>query len=78
LRLVGARTALSYGEDPVEEIAIAIGFSCLEVFSRAFKAEFGTSPRNFRTRSSRDQLLRFRPEMHDRLELGDEAVSQSG
>jgi AraC family transcriptional regulator, carnitine catabolism transcriptional activator len=70
LRLAGARTALFYGDGRIEDIAGAFGFSCPEVFSRAFKAEFGTSPRGFRNRFSREQLLRFRPEMHDRIELG--------
>ena len=69
LRLAAARTALFYGDDAVEDVASACGFSCPEVFSRAFKTEFGLPPRGFRARFSRDQLLRFRPEMHDRLEL---------
>jgi transcriptional regulator GlxA family with amidase domain len=70
LRLAGARTTLIYGDDAIENVASAFGFSCPEVFSRAFKAEFGIPPRGFRARFSRDQLLRFRPEMHDRIELG--------
>ena len=70
LRLAGARTALFYGDDAVEDIAGAFGFSCPEVFSRAFKAEFGMPPRDFRNRFSQDQLLRFRPETRDRIELG--------
>lgn len=69
LRLASARTVLFYGDDSVERVASAYGFSCPEVFSRAFKSEFGISPRRFRSRFSRDQLLRFRPEMHDRIEL---------
>ena len=70
LRLAGARTALFYGDDAIDDVADAFGFSRPEVFSRAFKTEFGIAPRGFRNRFSRDQLLRFRPEMHDRIELG--------
>lgn len=70
LRLAGARTALFYGDDSIATIADAFGFSCPEVFSRAFRKEFAISPRGFRSRFSREQLLRFRPEMHDRIELG--------
>jgi AraC family carnitine catabolism transcriptional activator len=71
LRLQAARNALFYTETPIGLVAESHGFSCLEVFSRSFKAQFGICPRAFRRSSSREQLKRFRPELDQLLALVD-------
>ncbi|MCB1501294.1 MAG: GlxA family transcriptional regulator [Bauldia sp.] len=63
LRLQAARNHLFYGDLPIQEIGHACGFSSPSVLSRAFKAHFGVSPREFRLQFSADRLERFRPEL---------------
>jgi transcriptional regulator GlxA family with amidase domain len=63
LRLQAARNHLFYGDAPIQEVALAAGFSSPAVFSRTFRAHFGLAPREFRDRYSADRLLRFRPEL---------------
>jgi len=69
LRLQAARNALFYSDIPVGAIAGDHGFGSLEAFSRAFKSQFGLSPRSFRRSFSREQLQRFRPEIASNLKL---------
>lgn len=67
LRLQAARNHLFYSDMPIQEVAIATGFSSPSVFSRCFKARFGLSPREFRRQFSGDRLERFRPEVRQEL-----------
>lgn len=69
LRLQAARNHLFYAEMPIREIADATGFSSPSVLSRAFKAHFGLTPREFRRQFSGERLQRFRPEMRQQLGL---------
>lgn len=63
IRLQAARNLLFYEEGDIKDIAVACGFSYPAVFSRAFKAQFGQSPRAFR-QSFRDIQGRLvRPEI---------------
>lgn len=54
VRLQAARNLLFYEEREIKDIAVACGFSYPSVFTRAFTAQFGQSPRTFR-RSFRDR-----------------------
>jgi AraC family transcriptional regulator len=47
-RLREAARRLGGGRQPVTEIALDVGFEDLSNFMRAFRAEFGTSPRRYR------------------------------
>ena len=63
IRLQAARNLLFYEEGDIKDIAVACGFSYPAVFTRAFKAQFGQSPRAFR-QSFRDIQGRLvRPEI---------------
>jgi transcriptional regulator GlxA family with amidase domain len=77
LRLQAARNVLFYTDTPIHVIAERHGFSCLEVFSRSFKAQFGVCPRGFRRSFSREQLKRFRPELDQPLALGNQDVPRA-
>ncbi|TPK72164.1 helix-turn-helix domain-containing protein [Mesorhizobium sp. B2-3-3] len=61
-RLQAARNLLFYEEREIKDIAVACGFSYPSVFSRAFSAQFGQSPRAFR-RAFRETQLTVRPEI---------------
>jgi AraC-like DNA-binding protein len=50
IRLQAARNLLFYEERSITDIANACGFSYPAVFSRAFRAHFGQTPRDFRAR----------------------------
>lgn len=63
VRLQAARNMLFYEEFGIGEVATACGFSYPAVFSRAFKEQFGTSPREFRAALRRQQNQAFRPEI---------------
>jgi AraC family carnitine catabolism transcriptional activator len=54
VRLQAARNLLFYEEREIKDIAVACGFSYPSVFTRAFAAQFGQSPRRFR-QSFRDR-----------------------
>jgi AraC family carnitine catabolism transcriptional activator len=69
LRLQAARNHLFYGDMPIQEIAMATGFSSPSVLSRSFKGRFGLSPREFRDQFARERLQRFRPEVRQQLGL---------
>lgn len=63
VRLQAARNLLFYEEREIKDIAFACGFSYPSVFTRAFAAQFGQSPRAFR-QSFRDRQGRIvRPEI---------------
>jgi AraC family transcriptional regulator, positive regulator of tynA and feaB len=47
-RLVRARRDLATGRDPVSDIAARWGFADASHFSRAFRARYGRTPRDFR------------------------------
>ena len=67
IRLLAARAHLFYGEMAIQDIGAACGFSAPSVFSRAFRGQFGLSPREFRQQFGTDQLRRFRPDTDQRL-----------
>jgi transcriptional regulator GlxA family with amidase domain len=47
IRLQAARNLLFYTDRPIQEIALASGFSSAQLFSRSFHALFRQSPREF-------------------------------
>jgi hypothetical protein len=59
IRLQAARNLLFYTDRPIQEIALASGFSSAQLFSRSFHALFRQSPREFRGQYRGDRLLRF-------------------
>jgi len=63
IRLQAARNFLFYEEFSIKDVAIACGFSYPAVFSRVFKAQFGQTPRQFRTALRESQSLAVRPEI---------------
>ncbi len=64
IRLQAARNFLFYGEYSINDVAVACGFSYAAVFSRAFKAQFGQTPRAFRAMMRARQNEGMRPELH--------------
>lgn len=69
VRLQAARNLLFYEEMSIRDVALACGFSYPSVFSRAFRDQFGQSPRAFRTAFRAEQAQSLRPEIH-RLTAG--------
>ena len=63
VRLQAARNLLFYEELAIKDIAIACGFSYPSVFTRAFAAQFGQSPRKFRQSFRDAQGRTVRPEI---------------
>lgn len=63
IRLQAARNFLFYEEMSVKAIAVACGFSYPAVFTRAFRQQFGQSPREFREAFRARQADRIRPEI---------------
>jgi transcriptional regulator GlxA family with amidase domain len=63
VRLQAARNLLFYEEQTMKDIADACGFSYPSVFTRAFKAQFGDTPRAFRLALRRRQDQTVRPEI---------------
>jgi transcriptional regulator GlxA family with amidase domain len=61
-RLQAARNMLFYEEREIKDVADACGFSYPSVFTRAFTAQFGQSPRAFR-RAFRETQVTVRPEI---------------
>jgi AraC family carnitine catabolism transcriptional activator len=63
IRLQAARNFLFYEELSAKDIANACGFSYPSVFTRAFKAQFGETPRQFRASFRARQAAVVRPEI---------------
>ena len=63
IRLQVARNMLFYEESSIKDVAMACGFSYPAVFSRAFHAQFGMAPRDFRASLRRQQNQAYRPEV---------------
>ena len=47
-RLIAAKSLIEQGQ-PLEDVALKVGFSDYSSFYRAFKQEFGISPRRYRS-----------------------------
>ncbi len=63
IRLQAARNLLFYEEFSIKDVALACGFSYPSVFARAFRAQFGTTPRGFRAAFRASQSQSVRPEL---------------
>ncbi len=63
IRLQAARNMLFYEEFGIKDIATACGFSYPGVLSRAFRTQFGMTPRDFRASLRRQQNQAYRPEV---------------
>jgi AraC family carnitine catabolism transcriptional activator len=63
IRLQAARNILFYEEFSIKDVAVACGFSYPAVFSRAFRAQFGLTPRGFRAGFRNKQKDAIRPEI---------------
>jgi len=63
IRLQAARNMLFYEEFGIKDVATACGFSYPSVLSRAFHAQFGMTPRDFRASLRRQQNQAYRPEV---------------
>lgn len=63
IRLQAARNFLFYEEFSIKDVALACGFSYPTVFARAFKAQFGETPRSFRNNWRRKQSQTYLPEI---------------
>ncbi|MAQ82317.1 GlxA family transcriptional regulator [Psychromarinibacter halotolerans] len=63
IRIQAARNFLFYEEFSIGDVAIACGFSYPAVFSRAFKKQYGQTPRDFREHLRRNQFSSLRPEI---------------
>jgi len=74
IRLQAARNFLFYEEFSIKDVALACGFSYPTVFARAFKSQFGETPRAFRSKWRRKQSQTYLPEIRrlsfSRRELG--------
>jgi transcriptional regulator GlxA family with amidase domain len=70
IRLQASRNMLFYEEFGIKDVATACGFSYPSVFSRAFRAQFGMTPREFRLSFRRQQNQAYRPEVR-RLSASD-------
>lgn len=63
LRLQAARNFLFYEEQSIKSVSTACGFSYPSVFARAFRRQFGQTPREFRSRLRAKQGQNVRPEI---------------
>ena len=67
IRLRTARNLLFYSDMSIRDISLSCGFSSPPVFTRAFHAQYGQAPREFRNDFSTDELRRFYPEFVQRM-----------
>jgi transcriptional regulator GlxA family with amidase domain len=74
IRLQASRNMLFYQEFGIKDVATACGFSYPSVFSRAFRAQFGMTPREFRLSFRRQQNQAYRPEVR-RLSASDPTLA---
>jgi transcriptional regulator GlxA family with amidase domain len=74
IRLQASRNMLFYEEFGIKDVATACGFSYPSVFSRAFRAQFGMTPREFRLSFRRQQNQAYRPEVR-RLSASDPTLA---
>jgi transcriptional regulator GlxA family with amidase domain len=63
IRLQAARNFLFYEEFSIKDVSNACGFSYPAVFSRVFRAQFGQTPREFRSKLRANQNMTVRPEI---------------
>ncbi len=63
IRLQAARNMLFYEEFGIKDVATACGFSYPSVLSRAFRSQFGMTPREFRLSFRSEQNQAYRPEV---------------
>jgi len=78
IRLQAARNMLFYEEFSIKDVATACGFSYPSVFSRAFNAQFGLSPRQFRDTLRQGQRQTYRPEVRRLSATQPEAADGAG
>jgi AraC family transcriptional regulator len=64
IRLERAAFALRTSDATVLEIAVDTGYSCAEALTRAFRAAFGVSPREFRSRRDLHWMLPGPTDLH--------------
>jgi AraC family carnitine catabolism transcriptional activator len=74
IRLQAARNILFYEEYSIKDVALSCGFSYPAVFSRAFRQQFGQTPRAFRAALRDRQRQGMRPEIR-RLITSSERVA---
>ncbi len=67
IRLRAARNLLFYSGMSIRDISLSCGFSSPPVFTRAFHAQYGQAPREYRNDFSTDELRRFYPDFVQRL-----------
>jgi AraC family carnitine catabolism transcriptional activator len=67
IRLRAARNLLFYSDMSIRDISLSCGFSSPPVFTRAFHAQYGQTPREYRSDFSTDELRRFYPEFVQRM-----------
>jgi AraC family carnitine catabolism transcriptional activator len=67
IRLRVARNLLFYSDMSIRDISLSCGFSSPPVFTRAFRAQYGQTPREYRSDFSTDELRRFYPEFVQRM-----------
>ena len=70
IRLQAARNFLFYEDFSIKDVGNACGFSFPAVFSRAFKNQFGQTPREFRTTLRASQHHDIRPEIRRLITSG--------
>lgn len=74
IRLQAARNILFYEEYSIKDVALSCGFSYPAVFSRAFKQQFGQTPRAFRAALRDRQRQGMRPEIRRLITSSDRAA----
>jgi transcriptional regulator GlxA family with amidase domain len=78
IRLQAARNFLFYEEYSIKDVAVACGFSYPAVFSRAFKAQYGQTPRTFRSVIRARQNEGVRPELRRLISSSAQAQRSAG
>ncbi|MEM9192048.1 MAG: AraC family transcriptional regulator [Myxococcota bacterium] len=68
LRLERAAQRLKFGDESVTSVALTTGYGSHEAFTRAFRARFGTNPREYRERERAEPLKRVKIEVREEPE----------